>query len=81
MVAGYGQLNYVASCWSSTTEGASDVSPFHLFHFGSQRFTFSPASISSFWGCGFGCGFVFVLFFVLFFVLCLFGASLTIEIF
>ena len=33
MVAGYGQLNYVASCWSSTTEGASDVSPFHLFHF------------------------------------------------
>ena len=23
----------VASCWSSTTEGASDVSPFHLFHF------------------------------------------------
>ena len=33
MVAGYGQLNYVASCWSSTTEGASDVSPSHLFHF------------------------------------------------
>ena len=31
MVAWYGQLNYVASCWSSTTEGASDVSPSHLF--------------------------------------------------
>ena len=26
-----GQLHFVASCWSSTTEGASDVSPFHLF--------------------------------------------------
>ena len=25
MVAGFGQLNYVASCRSSTTEGASDV--------------------------------------------------------
>ena len=23
----------MASCGSSTTEGASDVSPFHLFHF------------------------------------------------
>ena len=33
MVAGFGQLNYVASCRSSTTEGASDVSPSHLFHF------------------------------------------------
>ena len=33
MVAGFGQLNYVASCGSSTTEGASDVSPSHLFHF------------------------------------------------
>ena len=31
MVAGFGQLNYVASCRSSTTEGASDVSPSHLF--------------------------------------------------
>ena len=27
-----GQLNYVASCGSSTTEGASDVSLSHLFH-------------------------------------------------
>ena len=33
MVAGFGQLNYVASCRSSTVEGASDVSPSHLFHF------------------------------------------------
>ena len=32
----------------------------------SQRFTFSPASISCFWGCGFVCGFMFVLFFVVF---------------
>ena len=30
-----GQLNYVASCRSSTTEGASDVSPSHLFHLAS----------------------------------------------
>ena len=29
---GLGQLNYVASCRSSTTEGASDVSLSHLFH-------------------------------------------------
>ena len=31
-LAGLGQLNYVASCGSSTTEGASDVSLSHLFH-------------------------------------------------
>ena len=37
MVAGFGQLNYVASCRSSTTESASDVSPSHLFHFATAR--------------------------------------------
>ena len=31
-MTGLGQLNYVASCRSSTTEGASDVSLSHLFH-------------------------------------------------
>ena len=34
-MTGLGQLNYVASCRSSTTEGASDVSPSHLFHLAS----------------------------------------------
>ena len=31
-MTGLGQLNYVASWGSSTTEGASDVSLFHFFH-------------------------------------------------
>ena len=34
-MTGLGQLNYVASCRSSTTEGASDVSLSHLFHLAS----------------------------------------------
>ena len=35
-MTGLGQLNYVASCRSSTTEGASDVSLSHLFHLSSS---------------------------------------------
>ena len=35
IVTGLGQLNYVASCRSSTTESASDVSPSHHFHLAS----------------------------------------------
>ena len=35
-MTGLGQLNYVASCRSSTTEGASDVSLSHLFHLASS---------------------------------------------
>ena len=35
-MTGLGQLNYVASCRSSNTEGASDVSLSHLFHLASS---------------------------------------------
>ena len=40
-IAMLGQLRagYLASCWSSTYEGASDVSLFHT------RFTFSPSHL------------------------------------
>ena len=62
-MTGLGQLNYVASCRSSTTESASDVSPSHLFHLAYCTCRF----FVGLWVLGVGC----VCFFCLVLVFCM----------
>ena len=63
----------MASCGSSTTEGASDVSPFHLF---SLCLLHVPFSVVLF--CCVACFFLFGLVCVLFCFACAAGIFLTI---
>ena len=48
-MTGLGQLNYVASCRSSTTEGASNVSLSHLFHLASSTCRVFVCLYAVFW--------------------------------